>query len=181
MDHARENGLWQWCSTSPWAHLHHIGQDLHPISANCLHQWLQDPVRHLPWRHSYLFVYCASYILPFKTIILESTIRYQLVVALPFWHLLTASLALAETPTAGAADDLVNSSCSFTMPYVCSVGTGSHDSVEEYFHARLDILRYLMKFFNGGGRILAVKHEHQRVISMRLTLSTSKQSGHCGH
>ena len=35
---------------------------------------------------------------------------------------------------------------------------GSHDSVEEYFHARLDILRYLMKFFNGGGRILAVQH-----------------------
>ena len=80
------------------------------------------------------------------------------IVALPFWHLLTASLALAETPTAGAADDLVNSSCSFTMPYVCSVGIGSHDSVEEYFHARLDILRYLMKSFNGGGRILAVQH-----------------------
>ena len=90
------------------AHLHHIGQDLHPISANCLHQW-QDLVRHQPWSHdSYLCVYCASYILH-KTIILEST-----VVALPFWHLLTASVALAETPTAGAADDPVDSSWKYS-------------------------------------------------------------------
>ena len=30
------------------------------------------------------------------------------IVALPLWHLLTASVAFAETPAAGAADDPVN-------------------------------------------------------------------------
>ena len=64
-----------------------------------------------------IYVYCASYILPFKTIILESTIRYQVVVALPFWHLLTASVALAETPTLQALlmiDDPVDSSWKYS-------------------------------------------------------------------
>jgi len=32
------------------------------------------------------------------------------IVALPLWHLLAASMAFAETPAAGAADGLVNSS-----------------------------------------------------------------------
>ena len=100
------------------------------------------------------------------------------IVALPFlWHLLTASMALAETPTAGAADDPVDSSCSFTMPYVCSVGIGSHDSVEEHFHARLDILRYLIKFFNEGGRILAVQHGRVCVQASRALQATMKQNG----
>ena len=99
------------------------------------------------------------------------------IVALPLWHLLTASMALAETPTAGAADDLVKSSCSFTMPYVCSVGIGSHDSVEEYFHARLDILRYLMKCFNRGGKILAVQHGRVCVQASGALQATTKQNG----
>ena len=52
---------------------------------------------------------------------------------------------------------------------------GSHDSVEEHLHARLDILRYLMKCFNGGGRILAVQHDRVCVQASGALQATRKQ------